>query len=155
MGWETCTYDYYCYCGMADGYTVSAVIQYLFSKSSMKLASASCTAPRLLNIPTNLNTAGASLGEFAEGVGEGSATGSGSGGCARAAGGGAGRCSCLAGGGKGGGVGGRLREGGRATTGVNWTAVVRWMLLPSSRMENVQTEVRPTFSVRAAHDDKH
>lgn len=101
----------------------------------MKLASASCTAPRLMNIPTNLSTAGASLGGFAVGVDRGSATGSGSGGCA------GGGVSCLAGGGKGGGMGGRPRGGGKAATGVNWTAVVCWVLLPLFRMENVQMEV--------------
>lgn len=120
----------------------------------MKLASASCTSPRLLNMPTNVSTAAADTGDEGEGgfgmrIDGGPATGTGSGGCVGAAGDGG---SCPAGGGK-----GVERPGGagKAAAGVNWTAVVRWLLPLSLRMENVQMEVSAAFSSRAVHADKH
>lgn len=102
----------------------------------MKGVSPSCRAPRSLNTPTNISTAGAEpltgdkangvvYGGMVRGVGGGVTPSTGSGGCTRAAGGGAGGGSCEAGVGKGPGCGGMACGGRAAAAGVKWTAVER------------------------------
>ena len=147
---------------LLENNTVDWCEAYLAPICSMKGGSASCSAPRSLNTPTNISTAGAepftgdkANGEVYGGVDRGIAGGvtpsTGSGGCTRAAGGGAGGGSCGAGVGKGPDGGGAVCGGRAVAAGVKWTAVERRVLPPLLRIAKVQMEESPAFCARAVH----
>lgn len=102
----------------------------------MKGASASCNAPRSLNTPTNMSTAGAEpltadkadgkvYGGMDGGVGERVTPDTGLAGGRRAAGGVAGGGGCGAGVDRGSGVGAGVRGGRGVAAGVKWRAAER------------------------------